>query len=145
VGAGQSLDSPEPFALEDGFLRRIVFPNLIKNGVVRRKAFKDNHTTLSFTFRNDELKTSAGLDFYQSRKKLPSGDLPGLCMLTYGDLTLALEPPLEPRHERDTEDEYYGNLHCVTDRPVHDDQRERMAKLATKHKEVLRPVVSGDR
>ena len=141
MGAKASL---EPFAPEDGFLRRIVYANHIKRGYVHWRAFKDAHPTLSFTYRDDELATCAGLDLYQIRKALPSGDLPGICMLTFLDLTCSLEPPLEPRQEVDNEDEYYGELHCVTDQPVDKAQRQEMAKLAAKRQDVLRSVVPLD-
>lgn len=138
MGAKANL---EPFAPEDGFLRRIVWPQHIKRGFVHWRVFKDNHPTLSFTYRNDELKTRDGLDLYQVRTVLPSGDLPGICVLTFLDLTCLLEPPLEPRQEVDIEDEYYGEIHCVTDQPVDKAQRQEMAKLATKHQDILRSVV----
>lgn len=99
------------------------------------EAFKDSQPTptLSFTLQNSELRTPAGLKQFQRDKAIPSsGDLPGICMLTYADLTDE-KINLPPRRDRDRDDEKYGHLHCCTDRPRHQLQMERMADLATKN------------
>ena len=121
-------------------MRRTSKPRMIKDGVVNWEAFRDNHPTLSFTFRNRELSTEEGLDKYQVSNALDSGDLPGVCMLTYDDFKVSMVPPLEPRRETDIGDPNYGELHCVTDRP-NDAQCEAMAKLAIIHKNVIRELV----
>ena len=122
----------EPFALDDIFLRRV--GSRIKHGAVSFKAFKPraDERTLSFTFRGPELKTEEGLKQYQRDKVLPSGDLPGICSLSFLDLTELLNPPLPPRCAPDPEDAKYGHLHCETDVPEDEVHMERMARLATK-------------
>lgn len=129
-----------PFANEDSFLRRFLKRGLIKDGTVSAEAFEDKHETLSFTFQDDGLRTDHGLNDYHSAKELPSGDLPGLCKLTFHDLTVTLRPPLPPRPDPDPQDDEYGHLHCCTDQPSSDAQRTLMARLAERHG-VVRPFV----
>lgn len=134
----------EPFVADDRFLRRVAKKRQIRNGIVTEGAFEDRHPTLSFTYQDEELKSDTGLTRYQFDKKLPSGDLPGLCVLSFQDLTVLLEPPLPPRHDIDHEDEQYGLLHCCTDSPRDEDHREKMAKLATRNG-VLREFVRASK
>ena len=130
----------EPFCAEDSFLRHADRKNHIRRGTVLHDVFKDKHGTLSFTYQDDNLRTEAGLDQYQRDKALPSGDLPGLCRLTFLDLTRELEPPLPPRPDPVAQDEKYGHLHCCTDRPIDDAQRRTMAACAERNGE-LRELV----
>lgn len=121
------------FTTDDRFLRRVSKAGSIKRGAVGAGAFQDKHPTLSFTLQDAVLKDPAGLDRYQRDKALPSGDLPGICALTFHDLTESVKPPLPPRHEPDRADTKYGHLHCCTDRPIDDDHRDNLAKLATRN------------
>lgn len=121
------------FAPDDNFLRRISKRGNIKEGVVHAGAFDDGHSTLSFTLQDGNLRTEAGIDEYHRDKALPSGDLPGIICLSFHDMTEAVRPPLPPRREPDPEDEKYGHLHCCTDRPEDEAQRDQLAKLATRN------------
>lgn len=134
-----------PFVNEDSFLRRFLKRGLTKEGTVSAGAFKDQHETLSFTFQDDGLRTDKGLNDYHSAKVLPFGDLPGLCKLTFHDLTVSLKPPLPPRPDADPEDTKYGHLHCCTDQPSSDAQRTLMAYLAENHGIVRQFVRKKDR
>lgn len=122
------------FTQDDHFIRRVSRKNHLQNGVVAAGAFsaRPDETSLSFTWRNESLKPDHALDEYQIRNKLPHGDLPGLCQLTFLDLTLSIRPPLPPRIDPDPNDTHYGHLHCLTDIPG-EEQREVMATLATHH------------
>ena len=122
-----------PFVSTDEFLRRAGKKRHVKLGVVHWEVFADSHPTLSFTLRNDDLRTEDGLDRYQELKAFPSDDLPGICMLTFLDLTDRLRPALPPRRDPDGQDATYGHLHCSTDRPSGQIQMEVMAELANKH------------
>ena len=109
----------------------------MRDGIVHWEAFDDRHPTLSFTFQDQNLKTESGLYRYQRAKALPSGDLPGICKLSFWDLTESLEPPLPPWAEPDPEDNEYGGFHCCTDPPLDQTHKESLAKLATQHGTVL--------
>ena len=122
-----------PFAAEDFFLRHVDRKRRLKNGIVLWEVFDDRHPTLSLTYQDANLRTDGALDRYQQDKKLQYGDLPGLCRLSFRDLTESLEPALPPRHDPDPEDEQYGHLHCCTDRPISQAQMEIMATLAPKN------------
>lgn len=124
-----------PFIAEDGFLRRVDRRARIRDDIVHWQVFepRSQETGLSFTYQHDSLKTDQGLTAYHRAKALPSGDLPGICKLTFHDLTQALEPPLAPRPERDHSDKEYGRLHCVTDCPRDQLHMVKMAKLATRN------------
>lgn len=124
-----------PLELRNGdfFLRRASTKSALRRGVVYYKAFLDRHSTLSFTLRDANLRSDSGLRQYQLDKKLPHGDLPGICQLSFEDLTERLGPPLSPRHAPDSEDNEYGRLHCVTDTPCDDDHCRKMAVLANMH------------
>ena len=128
-----SRGSLGPFVATDSFLRHVARERCIRAGLVTWEAFSDRHDTLSFTFQNDQLRTPTGLDRYHRTKALPSGDLPGLCKLSFHDLTVSLEPPHAPRHDPISEDEEYGHLHCCTDPPRDQEHCEKMAKLATRN------------
>jgi hypothetical protein len=137
-----------PFVADDSFLRHIDRKKrLMDDGTIAPEAFKprNGETSLSFTFQNKLLNSEAGLEHYQRDKVLQSGDLPGICKLTFYDLTQALEPPLPPRSVPEPRDEKYGHLHCCTDCPRDQIHMAKMAKLATRNG-VLRPFVrSGKR
>jgi hypothetical protein len=125
-----------PFVAEDSFLRHIDRKrHIADDGGVSWEVFKprNGEPSLSFTYRDKELKAEQGLKAYQEYKALPHGDLPGICSLSFDDLTRSLEPPLPPRPERNVADERYGHLHCVTDCPRDEVHMERMAKLATRN------------
>lgn len=122
------------FINDDGFLRRVSNAGSLKsNGMVQEKAFKprQNEEALSFTFQDVSLESEDAIRQYQLDNELPHGDLPGIFMLTFGDLTVKLEPPLPPRRTPDSSDAKYGELHCSTDLPQDKDHREKMALLAT--------------
>lgn len=130
--------SLEPFADNDGFLRR-VSNRKIRGGIVSPGAFTDKHETLSFTFQSEVLRTPEGLTQYQIDKALPSCELPGICKLTFLDL-MSLNPPLPPREDPDLDDDKYGHLHCSTDQPT-DLQRDVMAKCAEAHTDAMLELV----
>ena len=121
------------FAAGDCFLRRVSKPRAVRNNVVTWEAFSDSWDTLSFTSRDANLLTDHGLRQYQLDKALPRRDLPGICQLSFEDLAERLEPPLPPRNDPAPDDDKYGHLHCVTDRPYDEAHRIRMATLATEH------------
>lgn len=125
----------ETFTPDDSFLRRIDRKRHALDGIVAADVFRPrpNETTLSFTYQDALLRQGGALAAYQRAKRLPSGDLPGICRLTFHDLTSKLDPPLPPRPEQDETDPAYGHLHCVTDCPVDEIHREKMAKLATEN------------
>lgn len=131
-----------PFVDEDSFLRHVGRRRYIsrKDGTVSHEVFKDKHETLSFTYQNEVLRTDEGLNQYQRDKVLPSGDLPGLCRLTFYDLTVSLHPPLPPRSDPNPDNDRYGHLHCCIGRPVDDDQCTKMAHLAERNG-IVRPFV----
>ena len=130
------MDYPEVlglFEVNDAFLRRIDRRRWIaRDGTIAPEAFlaREGESSLSFTYQGSGLRDNAALDDYQRVYRLPSGDLPGLCRLTYGNLTRDLETPLPPRHNPDDNDAVYGHLHYVTDCPTRV-QMEQMAMLAT--------------
>lgn len=129
-----------PFVAEDSFLRHVANKRYMKKEMFSPNVFDDRHETLSFTFQTQHLHTDEGLDQYHEYKELPSGDLPGLCILTFHDLTVSLQPPLPPRQDPNPTDKRYGHLHCCTDRPADDAQRRAMAHLAKQHG-IVRPFV----
>lgn len=130
-----------PFVVEDGFLRRTDRKRYIKpDGVVSSEAFRPRpaEPTLSFTYQSPPLRSHEGIHQYQLDKVLPSGDLPGVCKLTFHDLTGLLTPPLPPRFQEDPNDERYGRLHCVTDL-ASQEQMELMAELTRQHRDAGLP------
>lgn len=133
-----------PFVAADSFLRHVDRKRHIKGGTVSHEVFKDKHETLSFTYQNTVLRTDEGLDQYQRDKAFESEDLPGLCRLTFYDLTVSLHPPLPPRQEPVPDDEKYGHLHCCTDRPADDVQLTKMAHLAECNG-IVRPFVPKEK
>lgn len=124
-----------PFVADDFFLRHIDKKRCAAAGVVNGEVFRsrESEPALSFTYQDENLKTEHGVQQYQQDKVLPHGDLPGICMLSFDDLTRSLEPPLPPRSEPYAADEKYGHLHCVTDHPRDEIHMEKMAKLATRN------------
>ncbi len=139
----------DPFLPQDGFLRRTDRKNHIKDGVVFWEAFKPRLPRdldgLSFTYQNQELQSEGSLRQFQLHKALPLGDLPGVCRVTFGDLTGLLRPPLQPRVKADPDDERYGPLHCLTDLPASQEHMESMAKLASGHSEFGLPFPLVDK
>lgn len=133
-----------PFVADDSFLRHIAKRRYHRDGIISWEVFDDDHPTLSFTFQDATLKTELGLDQYQRDKAFPSGDLKGICKLSFYDLTESLRPPLPPRGDPDADDREYGHLHCCTDRPIDQGHKELMAKLATRNG-VLREFVHRKR
>lgn len=121
----------DPFVAHDSFLRRVGRKGDIKNGIIALAVFKDKHVTLSFTYQDDDLRTENAVSQYQLDKVLGSGDLPGLCRLTFRDLAVEVQPALPPRFVCDPDDEKYGHLHCCTSQPSDREQQMKMAKLAT--------------
>ena len=131
MGTGKVLG---PFLAEDSFLRHADRKRHIKDGIVLPDVFKlrSGEETLSFTYQDHSLQKEEELDRYQRYRALPSGDLPGLCRLTFRDLTVALKPPLPPRPDPDPADDRYGRLHCCTNAP-NEDQLAAMAEIATRN------------
>ena len=132
-----------PFVAEDSFLRRIDRKRYVMDGgLVGWGVFqpREQEPSLSFTYQGEELKTDEGLSVYHEATALPSGDLPGICKLTFYDLSQSLDPPLPPRSEPDHADKDYGHLHCSTDCPRGQLHMEQMAKLASRNG-LLRPFV----
>ena len=97
---GNDQDKVTHFINDDGFLRRVSNAgSLRRNGLVQEKAFKPRpyEEALSFTFQDESLQSDDAIRQYQLDNELDSGDLPGIFMLTFEDLTVRLEPPLPPR------------------------------------------------
>ena len=96
-------DGVAAFAPDDSFLRRIDRKRHALDGIIATDVFKPrpNETTLSFTYQDASLRQEGALAAYQFSKRLRSGDLPGICRLTFHDLTIKLDPPLPPRPEQD--------------------------------------------
>jgi hypothetical protein len=118
----------------DRFLRRIRFPDQIKRGIVRHRAFlePDHIPTLSFSLQNEELTEDSAIEAYREYfSRSMEGDLVGLVWLSYEALTVELRPPLPPRGAPDDSDPVYGHLHCVTDKPLDKKHRDALAKLVT--------------
>ena len=134
-----------PFIADDSFLRHVAKKRHIRHDTVSWEAFHDDHPRLSFTFQDANLKTSEGLKHYQLYKALPSDDLPGICKLTFYDLTESLRPPLPPCPAPEPDDPEYGHLHCVTERPNDQEHKEQMAKLATRNGVLLEFIRKGKR
>ena len=134
MGDGTKLG---PFVNEDSFLRHADRKKYVKNGIVAAGLFevRSGESTLSFTHQDESLRSDDALDRYQQAKELPSGDLVGLCKLTYQDLTQSLEPPLPPRRDPVPEkvDPKYGHRHCCTDVPRDVVHRTKMAELANRN------------
>lgn len=85
---------------------------------------------MSWTFRNDELGSDAGIDAYHAYFSKSFGQsLPAILRFTYHGLTQRIDPPLEPRHDPDADDPIYGHLHCSTDPPHDKAHMQRLAKL----------------
>ncbi len=132
-----------PFVAEDGFLRRTDKPRFIKDGVVSWEAFnpKFGEPTLSFTYQPDDLRDEKDLREYQLYNAFKFGDLPGICRLTFLDFTENLTPPLPPWFKDDPDDERYGRLHCLTDLPTSQLQKEALATAASRHREHALPFL----
>ncbi len=130
------------FAPNDGFLRRTAGKRYIKNGVVGWEAFKprEGEDGLSFTYQSPSLQSPEGIRSFQLDKVLPSGDLPGICKLTYSNLAVGLSPPLLPRFKMDLDDAKYGALHCLTELPQDQEQMEAMAQLASRNTDSGLPI-----
>ena len=101
---------------------------------------RSSESALSFTFRNEELRSQNALIQYRDHFPLTSGDLPGLCWLSHRNLVEDLEPPLPPRYREDTDDKKYGRLHYETDVPG-ETQQNQMATQATQNGLLLPAVI----
>ena len=118
------------------FLRRIAFKRHLRPGqdgiVVHKNAFRGRLTesSLSLTLQDESLQSAESLRGYQSNCQLPSGDLPGVCRVSYQNLVVDVIPPLPPRPEPDPTDSLYGYLHYAIDLPD-EVQQQRLAVLAT--------------
>lgn len=132
----------ESFVPLDGFLRRTDRKPHIKDGLVSWEAFRPrpHEPSLSFTFQTDWLATEEGLRQYQIDNALKFGDLPGVCKLTFHNLTELVHPPLPPRPQPAPEDPRYGDLHCVTDVPESQEHMEALARLATRNTDAGLPM-----
>jgi hypothetical protein len=110
----------------------------MKNKTVLAAAFAPrNATTLSYTPRAGVLNTTQGLLAYREAKQMPSGDLLGICHLSFENLTTDMEAQsgkrLPPWADRDRLDRsrLYGRLHCSTKLP-NPLQQELLAECATR-------------
>jgi len=115
----------------------------MRNGVVHWQAFKprQDEENLSLTIRREELLSDDGIEEYQLRNAIPpSGDLPGICLLTLRDLTVDLNPPRRPWHNPDPKDKVYGHLHYSIELPADMEHMKHLAFLATING-VIREVV----
>lgn len=122
------------FKPSDGFLRRTKRKKDIKHGLVSGEAFlpRADEADLSFTFQDHGLQSVVGLKEFQVYNELKYGDLPGVCKLTFENLHANLLPP---RRKEDPKDARYGKLHCITDLPSTELQREALAALASNNNE----------
>ncbi len=120
----------------DWFIRRNPYNNGFKirpaGVIVARKVFRERHGSMSLTRQTEELTTAMALSDYQLAHQLPSGDIPGLCKVSYRNLVEDVRPALPPRFELDRNDDRYGHLHYVTEPPT-EDQQEVLAKLASEN------------
>lgn len=130
-------------ALGDFFLRHISKKRQAPEGIIAPCAFELRRAelTLSLTFQSDRLKTDEDLRQYQEAKAIrPSGDLPGLCRVSYRNLVSDVDPPLEPELDKNPDDKVYGDLHYVTE-PPDEEQRAVLAFHARNNGGLLRPFV----
>ncbi len=127
------------------FIRRFSKKSAVrKDRVVLPVAFAPGRdpTALSFTLRDMTLQSIEALLRYRAYFRIqPSGDLPGLCVLTHTNLTEDLRPPLPPRYREDEQDPVYGKLHHETDLPD-ETQRHQMATQATQNGLLLPAVIN---
>ena len=120
------------FADHDQFLRRVRFHNHVKlnRDEVRWNAFKDKDPQMSWTYRDESLRTEAGVDeYHQYWSERVEESLPAILWFTFAGLTKKIDPPLEPRHNPDHDDRKYGHLHCSTDPPGDKPHMQLLAKL----------------
>ena len=142
MGDGQR-DGLAQLAISDSFLRRVQYPSDMRNGVVHWRAFKqrEGEEDLSLTIRREKLLSDDGIEEYQLHNAIPpSGDLPGICLLTLRNLTVDLNPPRRPWHNPDPEDNEYGHLHYSIELPADMEHMKHLAFLATING-VIREVV----
>lgn len=141
MGDGQR-DGLAQLAISDSFLRRVQYQRQMRDGVVHWRAFKprQDEENLSLTIRRETLLSDDGIEEYQLRNALPSGDLPGILLLTLRDLTVDLNPPRRPWHNPDPKDKVYGHLHYSIELPEDTQHMEKLAALATNNG-VIREVV----
>lgn len=130
------------------FLRRVSTRKHIKPDAVHWRVFKarQNEPSISYHLMVEDLATPQGIDRYQLHyQSRDTGDLPGICRLSYVNLAEDLDPPLPPRSTPDEDDDpLYRHLHCSTDPPPDEDTMRRLAKLATKNG-ILRPYIRAQR
>ena len=118
------------FVDEDEFLRRVRYPDHFKRGVLLWRAFKKEGAQMSWTLRNDDLRTDVGLDAYHAHfSELVGEKLPAILWFSFYGLTRGIDPPLEPKHDNDPDDLKYGHLHCSTSAPHDREHMEVLAKL----------------
>jgi hypothetical protein len=129
---------------DEQFIRRFAKTTAVKKDrVVLPAAFEPRveEAALSFTFRDETLQSREALLRYRHHFEIqPSGTLPGLCFLTYANLTEGLQPPLPPRYSDDETDPVYGHLHHLTDLPS-ETQQNQMATQATQNGLLLPAVI----
>jgi hypothetical protein len=119
-----------PFADQDEFLRRVSFDDHFKHDLLLWKAFKERDARMSWTFRDDDLRTIGGLDAYHSYFSEGFGQpLAAILRFTFYGLTQCIDPPMEPRLNPDPHDPKYGHLHCSTNCPRDKAHMELLAKL----------------
>lgn len=118
------------------------YPSDMRNRVVHWRAFKrrEGEEDLSLTIRREKLLSDDGIEEYQLRNALPSGDLPGICLLTLHNLTVDLNPPRWPWPNPDPNDKVYGHLHYSIELPADMEHMKHLAFLATING-VIREVV----
>lgn len=142
MGDGQR-DGLAQLAISDSFLRRVQYRRHMRDGVVHWQAFKprQDEEDLSLTIRREKLLSDDGIEEYQLRNAIPpSGDLPGICLLTLRNLTVELNPPRRPWRNPNPKDKVYGHLHYSIQLPEDKEHMKRMAFLATING-VIREVV----
>ena len=118
------------FVDTDQFLRRVLFDDHFKRDVLLWRAFKDKDVQMSWTYRDACLINEDGLDAYHAYFSERAGtNLAAILWFSFFGLTNCIDPPLEPRHDPDPDDDEYGHLHCATDAPRDKAHMELLAKL----------------
>jgi len=129
---------------DEQFIRRFSKKSAVKKDrQVLPAAFEPriDERGLSFTLRDETLQSREALLRYRTYFQIQkSGDLPGLCFLTYANLTQGLQPPLPPRYSEYETDPVYGHLHHLTDLP-NETQQNQMATQATQNGLLLPAVI----
>ncbi len=129
------------FADNDEFLRRVRFEDHLKRDVLHWRAFKDNDVRMSWTIRDDSLKSDSGLNAYHAYySELLGETLPAILWFSFFGLTRHLDPPLEPQLDPDPDDPEFGRLHCSTEPPRDKVHMQDLAKIVNdgKHAGIAR-------